>query len=60
LVIQVYDKNEMEATGYAAELATLVQNKVYLVEFYEDDPDPPVRWHDGVMMVRTTEKGKPG
>jgi len=52
----VYDKNEMEASGYAAELANITKEPVYLAEFYEDDPNPPVRWQDSVMHIRDKDK----
>lgn len=48
----VYDKNPMENTGYAAVMAEVFQEPVYLAEFFQDDPDPPVRFDDGVMHVR--------
>lgn len=52
----VYDKNEMEASGYAAELATLSGETVYRAEFHspEKQPDPPVRWSDDgqIMSLR--------
>ncbi|KAI8617873.1 hypothetical protein BC830DRAFT_1227249 [Chytriomyces sp. MP71] len=48
----VYDKNFMEASGYAAVMADHAKECVWLVEFYDDDPNPPVRWTDGVMQVR--------
>lgn len=49
----LYDKNPMEASGYAATIAEVFKEKVYLVEFYADDPNPPVRWNkDKVMEVR--------
>jgi hypothetical protein len=40
----MYDKNEMEARGYAGALAELTGERVYLAEFYLTDPDPPLRW----------------
>lgn len=55
----VYDKNEMEASGYAATLADLVGHGVHLVEFYHDtdEAEANVRWRkiDGktIMEVRT-------
>lgn len=48
----VYDKNPMENTGYAAVMADVFQEPVYLVEFYHDDPDPAVRFDNGQMLVR--------
>lgn len=49
----VYDKNEMEASGYAAAMADRFGERVWLVAFHDADPDPPVRFDDGVMAVRT-------
>eukprot|EP01138_Halocafeteria_seosinensis_P006224 gb/GECG01006365.1/.p1 GENE.gb/GECG01006365.1/~~gb/GECG01006365.1/.p1 ORF type:complete len:530 (+),score=61.11 gb/GECG01006365.1/:1-1590(+) len=53
----VYDKNPMEASGYAAVMADLSKEHVYQVEYYLTDPDPPVRWVDDcqVMEIRTAE-----
>ncbi|KAI8836869.1 hypothetical protein BJ741DRAFT_664336 [Chytriomyces cf. hyalinus JEL632] len=48
----VYDKNPMEASGYAAVMAEHTKEKVWLAEFYDEDPNPPVRWVDGVMEIR--------
>ncbi|KAJ3015607.1 UNVERIFIED_CONTAM: hypothetical protein HDU68_012644 [Siphonaria sp. JEL0065] len=52
----VYDKNPMEASGYAAVMADHTKEKVWLVEYYEDDPSPPVKWVDGVMLIRDKQK----
>lgn len=49
----IYDKNDMEASGYAAAMRDIFNEPVYLAELYKDDVDPPVRWDDGVMSVRT-------
>ncbi|CAE7864707.1 unnamed protein product [Symbiodinium sp. KB8] len=46
----VYDKNPMEATGYAATIAELTGEKVFAVEYYVSDPEPPVRWTDDKYM----------
>ncbi|KAJ3347619.1 hypothetical protein HDU83_001930 [Entophlyctis luteolus] len=51
----VYDKNPMEASGYAAVMADQTREPVWLVEFYDEDPDPPVRWEDGVMIIRDAD-----
>jgi hypothetical protein len=53
----VFDKNPMEASGYAAAMSEIMKEKVYLVEFYVSDPDPPVKWIDRVMYVRDDEGG---
>ncbi|CAO3571141.1 unnamed protein product [Mortierella alpina] len=52
----VYDKNVMEASGYAASLAEVMKEKVWLVEYYEYDQDPPVKWIDRVMYIRDEKK----
>ncbi|KAI8898808.1 hypothetical protein BC833DRAFT_657495 [Globomyces pollinis-pini] len=51
----IYDKNSMEATGYAAVLADKTNEKVWLAEYHLNDPNPPVKWEDGVMFVRDGE-----
>lgn len=48
----IYDKNEMEALGYATVMADLTHEPVWIAEFYDKDPDPPVRWDQGVLYVR--------
>ncbi|KAJ3073839.1 hypothetical protein HDU98_000509 [Podochytrium sp. JEL0797] len=52
----VYDKNPMEASGYAAVMADHTKEKVWLVEYYDEDPDPPVKWVHGVMHIRDSDK----
>jgi hypothetical protein len=51
----VYDKNEMENSGYAAAMAEVFREDVFLVEFNKDDKQPPVRFTDGVMEVLTSD-----
>ena len=50
----LYDKNYMEASGYAAVLADLLQEPVLLVACFDDEKDPGVKWadEDGLMYVR--------
>lgn len=48
----IYDKNEMETSGYAAVIADVFQEPVYWVPFYKDNPDPDVRFVDKVMEIR--------
>ncbi|MEZ5042197.1 MAG: hypothetical protein R2828_20030 [Saprospiraceae bacterium] len=48
----LYDKNQMETSGYAAVIADVMNEPVYYVPFFEDDENPPVRYDDGVMEVR--------
>jgi len=40
----IYDKNNMEASGYAAALAELTGETVYLAEHFLTDPSPPLYW----------------
>ncbi len=49
----LYDKNEMEVSGYAAALADQVDQPVWLVPFHEQDPDAPARFTPAsVLEVR--------
>ena len=52
----VYDKNPMEVSGYAEVIADVMQEEVHYVSFYKDDTDPPVKFDDGVMYVRTEKR----
>lgn len=47
----IYDKNNMETSGYAAVIADVMNEPVHYVPFFQDDMDPPVRFDDGVMSV---------
>lgn len=49
----LYDKNFMEASGYAAVIADVFNEPVHYVPFFEEDAQPPVRFEDGVMYVLT-------
>ena len=49
----LYDKNEMEVSGYAATLAELTGESVWLVPFYDKTPDPAARFTKGVLEIRT-------
>lgn len=51
----VYDKNPMEASGYAEVIADVFKEKVWYVSFYEHETDPDVRFSDGVMEVRDNQ-----
>ncbi|MCA8969893.1 MAG: hypothetical protein KDC95_08925, partial [Planctomycetes bacterium] len=48
----LYDKNHMECSGYAATLADVTGEPVWLVPFAEDHADAPVRFTDGLLEVR--------
>jgi hypothetical protein len=51
----LYDKNPMEASGYAAAMADAFKEAVYYVPFYDHDPDPSARFRDHILEIR-----KPG
>lgn len=51
----LYDKNRMENSGYAATLAELTGEPVYLVPCHDQDKDRPCRFDDGVLHVRDAE-----
>lgn len=53
----IYDKNPMEALGYARAMADVFNEDVHYVAYYQDDADPPVRFDDGIMEVRGEEGG---
>ena len=51
----VYDKNYMETSGYAAVMADVFAEPVFLVNFQLDDENPAVRFHTDIMEVRDEE-----
>ncbi|MDX1667711.1 MAG: hypothetical protein R3350_10790, partial [Saprospiraceae bacterium] len=53
----IYDKNPMEASGYASAMADHFDEEVFYAPFYQDDKNPPVRFTDGIMEVRD-ERGE--
>jgi hypothetical protein len=48
----LYDKNEMETSGYAAMLADITGEPVWSVPCFEYDKDLPMRFTDGVLEIR--------
>ncbi len=48
----IYDKNYIEASGYAAAMADLFKEEVLLAPFAADAEDPPVRVVDRAVEVR--------
>jgi hypothetical protein len=54
----VCDKNMMESSGYAAVLADVAKEHVWLVEWHVEDPDPGVKWVDRVLHIRDKDGGK--
>ncbi len=52
----IYDKNPMEATGYAAAMAEVFQEEVLLVPFPSESlEDPNVRVSDGTLQCKDEE-----
>ncbi len=47
----VYDKNPMEASGYAAALADVMGEPVHYVSMPKDHPNPAVRFKNEIMYV---------
>ncbi|KAL0090961.1 hypothetical protein F4703DRAFT_1903512 [Phycomyces blakesleeanus] len=52
----VCDKNMMEASGYAAVLADVAKEHVWIAEWHVDDPDPNVKWADRILYIRDQDK----
>lgn len=55
----IYDKNPMEASGYAAAMADEFEERVWLTPFYDGDDGRTVRFDDGVMQVRGPDGWRP-
>jgi hypothetical protein len=53
----IYDKNPMEASGYAKAMADVFKQAVHYVPYYQNDDSPSVKYKDGVMYV-LTEQGE--
>ncbi len=48
----LFDKNFMEASGYASAIADLTGERVFLAPFPDAADDPPARFVDGLLEVR--------
>jgi hypothetical protein len=51
----LYDKNLMEASGYAATVAELTREAVHLVPYYDGDLGRTARFTDGVLEVLSAD-----
>lgn len=52
----IYDKNLVEVSGYAKQLANVSGESIFLVELYNDDPCPCASWdQNGILSVRTAD-----
>ncbi|GAA4275756.1 hypothetical protein [Aquimarina mytili] len=47
----IYDKNRMEASGYAFAIADVMDEKVYLIPFQSTDSNPKVKFEKGIMLI---------
>lgn len=55
----LYDKNPMEAFGYASAMATTFNETVYIAALHEDDENPPVKWEgDEKVLHVKDDKGE--
>lgn len=54
-IAMIYDKNHMEASGYAKVIADVMKEQVFLVEFYDNEENPNVKFENGIMKVRDQE-----
>jgi hypothetical protein len=53
----VYDKNPMEASGYAAVIASEFKENVYLTTFYDNEEDPAFKFDsNGIAYIRVKEE----
>ncbi|MHA2501674.1 MAG: hypothetical protein ACXAE3_02195 [Candidatus Kariarchaeaceae archaeon] len=55
----IYDKNKMEASGYAHALADVFLEKVYLVQFHEINTDRDLRFEDGILYIHDQDNWIP-
>ena len=55
----IYDKNYMEASGYASALADILDENVYLIYFPNSGYDDYLRYTDGVLEFKTDDKWLP-
>lgn len=54
----LFDKNEMETSGYAAMLAELTGQKVWLTPFLHTDDAPPARFNERKILEVRDENGQ--
>lgn len=52
VLVIIYDKNITEVLGYATQLANISNEKVYLVELYNNDKNPFAKWNEnGILLI---------
>ncbi|WP_196889048.1 hypothetical protein [Aureivirga sp. CE67] len=52
VLVVVYDKNLMEASGYASAIADVMKEKIYLIPFEKDDENPKIKFEDSTMYAQ--------
>ncbi|HMQ08399.1 MAG TPA: hypothetical protein PKC30_13945 [Saprospiraceae bacterium] len=52
----LYDKNPMEASGYASVISDLTQEKVYYIHFPNEGWEEYIKIHEGVLKLKLTEE----
>ncbi len=55
----IYDKNPMEASGYAEVIADVMQEDVYYVSFYNGEKNQSIVYKDNIMYVKHDGKEIP-
>lgn len=50
-VAVIYDKNHMETSGYASVISDVLDEKVYLVEFYDDKENEHIKIENGIIHI---------
>ncbi|MCY3413768.1 MAG: hypothetical protein INQ03_19145 [Candidatus Heimdallarchaeota archaeon] len=48
----LFDKNPVEAGGYASAIADLSQEPVYLIKYYNSKEDQGVKFDDGILYIK--------
>ncbi len=52
----LYDKNPMEASGYASVISDLTQENVYYIHFPNEGWEEYIKIHDGVLKLKINEE----
>lgn len=58
-LVVLYDKNHMEASGYAAVIADVFGEEVLLVTYYDDQPNDHVKIDDGIIYIHQDSSWQP-
>jgi hypothetical protein len=55
----IYDKNLMETSGYAAVIADVFEEDVFLIPFYDGEENDHIKIEDGILHIYYDKKWKP-